>query len=314
MKVLHIFDASNYIYIGTAKKENAIRGVRECDGQYVPNKAPIGGVTFLASRILRVLEAGEDIFVAFDRTPTYKKEMYKKVFGCEKEYKGQRKKNFGIFQQKQFAEACVRLAGVPYGGIEEHEADDIIYTMWKRYYDDYNYIRIHSEDSDLAFMVDEKTEIVPVKSNGRHITLDNYLQTVHTNTITPYNMALLLKVIQGDSSDNIPGTGDVMKWVEAFHDITERLGYDMRKMGDVDYCKEFIMKVVTEHPDLKNAHNALNIFNLVTPCLVNISDLDEPACAGDISMLKAITGIIRPRNEYPMLEDALYEYLSEYNS
>lgn len=314
MKVLHIFDASNYIYIGTAKKENAIRGVRECDGQYVPNKAPIGGVTFLASRILRVLEAGEDIFVAFDRTPTYKKEMYKKVFGYEKEYKGQRKKNFGIFQQKEFAEACVRLAGVPHCGIEEHEADDIIYAIWKRYYNDYNYIRIHSEDSDLAFMVDEKTEIVPVKSNGRHITLDNYLQTVHTNTITPYNMALLLKVIQGDSSDNIPGTGDVMKWVEAFHDITERLGYDMRKMGDVDYCKEFIMKVVTEHPDLKNAHNALNIFNLVTPCLVNISDLDEPACAGDISMLKAITGIIRPRNEYPMLEDALYEYLSEYNS
>ena len=314
MKILHILDASNYIYIGTAKKESAIRGVRECDGEYVPNRAPIGGVTFLASRVLRILESGEDIFVAFDRTPIYKKEMYKKVFGHEKEYKGQRKKNLGIFQQKNFAEQCMILAGVPCGAIEEHEADDIIYTMWKKYYDEYDYIRIHSEDSDLAFMVDNKTEIIPVKSNGRHITLNNYIQTVHTNTITPYNMALLLKVIQGDSSDNIPGTGDVMAWGEAFHDVTERLGYDMRNMGDIDYCKQFLMKVVTEHPELKNAHNALNILNLVTPCLVNLGDLEEPACEGNSDMLKAITGIIRPKPGYQALEDALSEYLSEYNS
>lgn len=146
MRILHILDASNYIYIGNAKKESAIRGVRECDGEYVPNRAPIGGVTFLASKILPILEAGEDIFIAFDRRPDFKHEMYKKVFGYEKEYKGQRKRDTGVFKQKDFAEQLVNESGVPCGAIEGREADDVIYAVWKKYYDEYDYIRIHTED------------------------------------------------------------------------------------------------------------------------------------------------------------------------
>lgn len=314
MRILHIFDASNYIYIGNAKKQNAIRGVRECDGEYVPNRAPIGGVTFLASKILPILENKEDIFVAFDRRPDYKIEMYRKVFGYEREYKGQRKKDMGVFKQKDFAEQLVNLAGVPCGYADSFEADDVIYSIWKKYYDCYDYIRIHSEDSDLAFMVDNKTEIIPVKSNGRHITLSNYHYTVHTNQLTPYNMALLLKVILGDSSDHITGTGDAKEWLNAFADVVNNQGYDMQKMGDINYCKEFIIKVVTAHPELKNAHNALNIFNLVTPVIINTENLDEPACQGDIKMLKAITGLVQKRLDYPTIEDYLNEYISEFNS
>lgn len=314
MRILHIFDASNYIYIGNAKKENAIRGVREQDGEYIPNRAPIGGVTFLASKIIPILEVGEDIFIAFDRKPDYKHEMYKKVFGYEKEYKGQRKHDHGVFKQKDFAEQLVTLAGVPCGFIERHEADDVIYSIWKKYYDEYDYIRIHTEDSDLAFMVDYKTEILPVKNNGRHITVENYHYTVHTKQLTPYNMTLLLKMIMGDSSDNISGTGGVTEWVEAFRDIVDRTDFDMQRMGDIQYCKQFIIKVVTEHPELKNAHNALNIFNLVTPALINIEELDEPASQGDIKMLKAMTGMMRRREDYPVIEDYLQEYISEYNS
>ena len=314
MRILHIFDASNYIYIGNAKKENAIRGVRECDGEYVPNRAPIGGATFLMSRIIPILEADEDIFIAFDRSPKYKAEMYKRVFGYEKTYKGQRKKDTGIFKQKDFAEQLVALAGVPYGYVEDHEADDVIYSVWKKYYNDYDYIRIHTEDSDLAFMVDKKTEIIPVRSNGRHITTQNYHYTVHKNSLTPYNMVLLLKMIMGDSSDNISGTGDAEGWIQAFITTVDKFGYDMQKMGDIDYCTEFIIKVVTENPDLKNASNALSIFNLVTPSLVNIRELDEPSNEGNIPMLKAMTGMIRRRDDFPIIEDYLQEYISEYNS
>ena len=314
MRILHIFDASNYIYIGNAKKQSAIRGVRECDGEYIPNRAPIGGVTFLASKIIPILENGEDIFIAFDRKPIYKMEMYRKVFGYEREYKGQRKKDNGVFKQKDFAEQLVNLAGVPCGFADEFEADDVIYSIWKKYYDSYDYIRIHSEDSDLAFMVDNKTEIIPVKSNGRHITVSNYHYTVHTNQLTPYNMALLLKVILGDSSDHISGTGDAKEWLSAFADVVEKHGFEMQKMGDIQYCREFIIKVVTEHPELKNAHNALNIFNLVTPVLINTENFDEPGCQGDIKMLKAITGLVQKRLDYPVIEDYLSEYISEFNS
>lgn len=309
---LHILDVSNYIYIGNVKGENAIRGVRECDGAYIPNRAPIGGITFLAKHVAKILESGEDVFLAFDRKPVFKQKMYKDVFGFEKEYKGQRKRNNGVFIQKDFAEQLMRATGVPCGAIEDHEADDIIYSVWRKYYDDYNYIRIHTEDSDLAFMVDEKTEILPVKSNGRHITLENYIYQVHTNSLTPYNMALLLKMIGGDQSDNIQGTGDQLAWVEAFKDTCDKYGYNMAEMGNVDRCRDFIIKVVTEHPDLKNAHMALNIYNLVTPCLVNIEDLDEPGNSGNLGMMKDITGIMRPSQRYPELEDILGEYIREY--
>lgn len=314
MKILHIFDVSNYIYIGNVKHENAIRGVRECDGQYIPNRAPIGGITFLTNKILQVAERKEDMFLAFDRKPTLKQKMFKDTFGFDKEYKGQRTRDLKIFLQKEYAEKLIMETGIAGDAVDAHEADDLIYTIWKTYYGYYDYIRIHTEDSDLAFMVDMKTEILPVRADGRHITVDNYHYSVHKNEVIPYNMSLLLKMVQGDKSDNIAGTGDAVGWVTAMKDITDRYPeFDMRLMGDVNYCKRFIIKVINEHPDLKNAHNALNIFNLVTPCLINPEEIVAPSSECNLRMLRALSGIARPCQEFPILENTLKEYIDEFN-
>lgn len=312
MRILHIFDVSNFVYIGNVKKDSAVRGVRECDGAYIPNKAPVGGVTFLAEKVLNVLNCGEDVFLAFDRKPEYKLKMYKEVFGHEKEYKGQRLKNTGVYKQKDFAEQLMRMAGVPCGALEEYEADDVIYTIWKKYYNDYDYIRIHSEDSDLAFMVDNKTEIIPVKRDGRHITLESYMYTVHKTEITPYNMSLLLKVFLGDKSDNIAGTGDAVEWLTAVKEYFDEAGIKPEMCGDIDVCREVLIKVNAAHPELKNGFMALNILKLVTPCIINSDDFDIPGNTGNIRMLKAITGIMRPVREFPEIEDCLDGYITEY--
>lgn len=311
MRILNILDMSNYIYIGNAKKQYVIRGVREDDGQYIPNKAPIGGTTFLAEHILRILRSKEDILLAIDRRPDIKKDQYEKTFGFAKEYKGQRNKDLSVFKQKAFAEQLMERCEVPTGAVEGHEADDVIYTVWKYYYNEYDKIYIHSEDSDLAFMVDDKTEILPVKSTGRHITKENYALTVHKNEITPYNMSLLLKTFMGDKSDNISGTGDAVAWLEAIKPVMARQGITPDKFGDEDICRDVIKEAIKDNPNLKNAHMALQIFNLVTPCLCNINDIDIPSNSGNIPMLSAITGIQRPVEQYPEVEDLLAEYISE---
>jgi hypothetical protein len=314
MRILHILDCSNYIYVGTFRNVNAVRGVRESDGDYIPNKAPIGGVTYMADNILNILSLKDnDIILAWDRKPTNKQADYLNFLGFEKEYKGQRSKNFDVFKQKTFAENVMRECRIPCAALEGYEADDLIYSLWKRYHDEYDYIRIHTEDSDLAFMVDEKTEIIPVKNGGRHIVVDNYNITLHKNQIIPYNMSILDKVVRGDQSDNIPGLGDYKDWIAAIKYAMKDLCYDMKEMGDIQKCREVLQRTVVMFPQLPNAPKALNILSLVTPYLVSLEEVDEPGNAiVDIQMLKSVSGLQRPAGQ--RIEDLLAEYLYEFNS
>ena len=55
-----------------------------------------------------------------------------------------------------------------------YEADDIIYSAVKKYYDRYDKIHIYTGDSDMAFLIDEKVDICPASSRAKHITRDNY--------------------------------------------------------------------------------------------------------------------------------------------
>ena len=316
MRILHIFDVSNYIYIGNARKVNAIRGIHEYEGAYTVNRAPVGGITFLADKVLDVINQGEDILLAFDKTPTVKRQMYKDILGIEKKYKGNRTPNPGIFVQKDYAERFMSEAEVPVGYIEGHEADDVIYTVWKYYHDDYDYIRIHTEDSDLAFMIDEKTDILSSKRDGKHITMDNYLYTVHKDKVTPYNMASLLKMICGDPSDNIPGAAhgqaEAVAWLNAYHETCEQFDFSVERLGDLDYARDTIIKTVATHPELPGADKALSLFDLVTPMLVPIENIDPPGNQCRVDKLEKISSI-QMESGYTSIESILSEYIDEYN-
>lgn len=310
MKTLHLFDISGYIYAGDRKKEFATRGVRESDEGYTPNRAPIGGCTFAADRISRVVNAGEDVVVCFDRYPKKKHEMYTGTFEYDG-YKVKRGKNTDIYKQKDFAELLLNEAGILCAACDEYEADDIIYSYWRDYHDEYDYIRIHSHDRDLAFMVDEKTAILPVSSTGVTIDMETYPVTTNQKMMVPYNMVLLIKTLYGDTSDNIPGIG--ADWLRPIVSLMKDLGRKPEDYGNVNLCRELIIELVDRNPNLPNAMNALNTFNLVTPLYLNTDRFGRPNCDGDIGTLKSIVRMRTKPEGASLIEDMLCEYITEFN-
>ena len=310
MRVLHIYDVSNYIYIGSWRKTMICRGVKESNGAYVPNQANIGGINFLADKLVYQLQQKEDILLCFDRKPTIKKQMYKEVFGVE-EYKGQRKPNYDIFKQKDAAEQLMRECNIPCLAMEGHEADDLIYSAWKTYYDDYDAIRIHTEDSDLAFMCDIKTMICPVKRDRQNITIDTYPFALHKGQTIPYNLSILTKIIDGDPSDKIKGTSHGAAWGQAFVEYAKANQVDPRKLGDIDECRRVLMGMVNMHPELPNADKCLSLLALVTPMLVDISELDQPTNEVNIAALAALRDTRTQLVMFPHLESLLLAYINE---
>ena len=290
--------------------------MREYDGMYEPNRAPVGGITYLADAIIDTVKSrDDDIVLAFDRKPEKKREDYHNVFGFDVSYKGQRTPDNRIFLQKDCAERLMKAADVPCAFKSKYEADDVIYSMWRKYYDSYDYIRIHTEDSDLAFMVDVKTELLPVKRNSnRHITVENFDCTLRSDKVVPYNLAILTKTVYGDKADNIPGLKDKKLWLSLIVESMRRQNITYPECGDIEICRQILLDVVKEHPEIEDAHQAINILNLVTPYLIDLEDVDEPTSYINIPMLKSISGIVRPSTTYPVIEDILSEYISEYGN
>lgn len=310
MKTLHLFDISGYVYAGDRKKEYATRGVRESDAGYTPNRAPIGGCTYIADKLSQVLNSGEDMVICFDRYPKIKHDMYFGTFGWDG-YKAKRGKNTDIFKQKDFAERLLNAANILCVACDEYEADDLIYSYWKDYYDEYDNIRIHTHDRDLAFMVDEKTAILPVASNGVTIDMSTYSITTNQKMMVPYNMVLFTKLMYGDTSDNIPGIGG--DWLRPIVAQMKEMDTKPEDYGKVNLCRELIIELVGKCPDLPNAANALNTFNLVTPLYLNTDRFGRPNCDGDIGILRSIARMRTKPEGYSLVEDMLCEYITEFN-
>lgn len=310
MRTLHIVDVSGMVYAGNNKKEFATRGVRESDEGYAPNRAPIGGCTYVADKLSQIVNSGEDMVVCFDRYPKIKHDMYTSAFGYDG-YKAKRGKNSDVYKQKDFLERLLAEAKIQCVASDDYEADDLIYSYWKDYYDEYDYIRIHTHDRDLAFMVDNKTAILPVASNGVTIDMDTYPVTTNTKMMVPYNMVLLIKMMYGDTSDNIPGIGAA--WLRPIVSQMKEMGRNPEDYGNVNLCRELIIELVGKSPDLPNAMNALNTFNLVTPMYLNTDRFGRPNCGGDIGILRSIARMRTKPEGYSLIEDMLCEYITEFN-
>lgn len=310
MRTLHIVDVSGMVYAGSRKNEIATRGVRESEGAYVANRAPIGGCTYVADKLIQIVNSGEDIVVCFDRYPKKKHDMYFGTFGWDG-YKAKRGKNSDVYKQKDFLELLLKEAGIACVAYDEYEADDLIYSYWRDYYEQYDYIRIHSHDRDLAFMVDNKTAILPVASNGVTIDMDSYPVTTNMKMMVPYNMVLLIKLMYGDASDNITGIG--AHWLRPLVSKMKEMGKTPEDYGNVNLCRELIIETASANADLSGAADALNIFNLVTPMYLNTDRFDRPNCDGDIGILRSIARMRTKPEGHSLIEDMLCEYITEFN-
>lgn len=310
--VLHILDTSSYIYAGNVQDTVIVRGVREDNGAYAENSAPIGGVEFLVKRCSELNKLDNVIMPVFDAPPTIKREMFEEAYGNIGGYKGTRtysSRNEKAHISRAYAKQVLESIGYPVQYAEGYEADDLIYSLVQYFKDDYEHVYVHTRDSDLTFLVSDNVSIAPVGKFGKHIDMRNYETMATKGEYTPYNIKHIKKVLAGDTSDNIPGVGE--HWAPALDKV---IGPDnLRKLGDLDLCRSYIKQAVFDNPTLPNAHSILKTFNIVCPLMVpwelindNEMDIDDAKHAYYLAGWD-------PKLDKWGFEDMLAEYIDDYH-
>lgn len=307
---LHIMDTSNYIYAGSFSKKFISRGVRETNGEYCANEAPIGGVLFLLRQVRALTDNDTIVMPVFDRTPDYKRGMYEAAFGNPYGYKGKRPaKSVDISFQKEYAEQILRELGYPVQAADGYEADDVIYSVVKYFRDDFDHIYIHTRDSDLTFLVDDKVSIATVGNVGKTINMMNYTSVAHKSGWCAYNTVHMRKLFEGDVSDNIPGIGE--RWAELMDACIEDKA-DLKKFGDLDLARKYIKKAVVANPTEPGAHTILSTFNIVCPLLVPEGEIDDSDMCVDFEKFAYFLGQWNPSLDRWHFEDQLSDYIDQY--
>ena len=147
-----------------------------------------------------------------------------KLFG---EYKQGRKRPPDEFlQQKNILFGFLRKIGFPVVGISGYEADDIIGTMSKSLSEEGHYVLIASPDKDMyQLLTNDRIAMI------RHNPMTHSQQLLYRDDIYRENgywpeQVVDLKILAGDSSDNIPGVPkcgfkNAVKILKKYGTITE---------------------------------------------------------------------------------------------
>ena len=224
---LYLLDVSGFVHTGSVNKHAYLEQLVEEHGMWSTQITPAGGLSMVMNTLYKIVGTG-DIIACCDRQPVIKQEM---IPG----YKGNREHKQSIEVSKQFTEYVLDQCGILTVGEDGYEADDIIYTYKNMLYNQYEHIYIYTMDSDLYFLVDDKTEIMPISSRSKHITKDNYHSTILGGVRYPYNTITLEKVLNGDVTDRIPGLPNGLRELAAEIFVGDGAMYD--QYGDKDFLK-----------------------------------------------------------------------------
>lgn len=310
MSTLRLFDVSQYIFSGEG--DNVIcSGVIEDQYSYRAYKMPCSGVAYLMNTIHEYLDEVTDLVFCFDSTPTYKRELHTKLFPESNGYKGNRtKKPEYITIQLQMAKEVIKQIGLSALEVNGYEADDIIASFIRYYKNDYERIIIHSNDSDMYYLVSDNVEIAPVNRIGKTITLSNWEMTVKLGSITPYNTITINKIIYGEAGDNIPYikkdmADKIMKW------IPQEL---YSKCGNNTLLRKWVLNAV--HGD----ERTIGILDLVTPLIIPYEQIEIHESEFNKLLYEyyaSITGCKYFRNfsylPSEIGEETIRRYIEEYN-
>lgn len=220
MKELRIFDVSTFIHAGKVNRHSFLSPpLKEIDDQFVEQRIYTGGVSLLWNTLYEVYGTC-DLAFCMDTKPTIKQEMFPP-------YKANREHNHEVWRQKRAAEYILRDCGLEVLIEDGYEADDFIYSLVRDKKAEYDQIYIYTGDSDLYFLVDDNVTILPSSSRAKKVTKSNYTYTAgKKDTYIPYNASTFLKILQGDTSDNIPPLNPFLQakiregyYTEFFYDL-----------------------------------------------------------------------------------------------
>ena len=259
MSTLYLADVKQFMHIGQERKESVCMGVIEDNGAYRPNQMLVGSVLHLLE-FLDKLDAGskdKDIVLCLDSVPTEKRRLAETVLGVI--YKGGRPKApEHVTYQYEFTKKILPQIGYNYLCVEGLEADDIIASVVLKYKDVYDNVVIFTNDSDQYYLIDKKVEVQSIRRDGRCVNYSNYRSYVKNNRLVQYNSINLIKLIEGETSDNIPPlradvTEKLLKMIPA-----ETYPY----LGNMNAFRTVFKNIVGADDE-----ESLAIFDLINPIL-----------------------------------------------
>ena len=258
MRVLRLFDVSQFIASGAYNDSYLSRGCIKVANNYIPQEIPIGGITYLLREIKRFKNNETDFVFCIDNLPTIKYELFKNELSEYGSYKGNRpKKKTSHAIQRRMAADVLEAIGFNVVGCAGYEADDCIASVIKYYADAYDKVYIHTRDSDLYYLVNEKVECVPVGNTGKHIARANWEDEVLTGWTVPWNTITLHKMFYGEPGDNIP---------PARRSVMQHL-YDLASMDDIKHFGDntYLRMFIEQHTDDKQV---LAVMKMIMPLIL----------------------------------------------
>ncbi|WP_338976028.1 DNA polymerase I [Spiroplasma endosymbiont of Monopis laevigella] len=195
MKKALIIDGNNLLF--KAYYATAYQGVNLHSLQGIPTNAVYAFIRMLTKYLKSNNYAS--VFVAFDAgSKTFRHETLAT-------YKGKRSETpVELIEQFNLVKIFLDLAQIPWGQINNYEADDIIGSIVKNKVASNYQIDIMSSDKDLLQLLDNNIKILnPQKgmSDLKVITISTFQSEYE---LLPYQVTDL-KGLMGDSSDNLPG-------------------------------------------------------------------------------------------------------------
>lgn len=263
---LHIIDSSALMHAGLTSytKDFNVYGF------------PTGAV-FNTLKIItkKAMDLERDIFVfTFDRKPVRKK--------ISSDYKkGRNKMSKKLWYQAQLLEKMVERMGFNALAVEDTEADDIIYSLCRKYEGTFDHIYIYGTDRDLAVNVSNNCTLVSTNKNVVDVTMSNFSRVFDRDERVPYNTTLLYKTLRQDRSDGLK----VLLSYDKFTDLIMKLeiiGNQSGKFGLGDLRRpelaEYCLKQLNGGPELMK--EIMTRWALVKPIQVDVdikltNEIDE---------------------------------------
>lgn len=194
-KRLHIFDVSPFLHAGHVNKAAKLERTVDAGTTWITQVTPAGGISLVFNTLYNI-PAKEDCVFCCDRNPTIKKEMLPS-------YKSNRDHSREMEIEKAVAEYILQECKCTVLARAGYEADDIIYSLVRKFHDAYDEIYVYTGDSDLYFLVDEVVSIKPSSSKAKEVNFYNYEKVLEKKGAR-YNTMTVQKIIKGDTSDCIP--------------------------------------------------------------------------------------------------------------
>ena len=230
---------------------------------------------------------GYDILaVCLDRPQKSRRELFHFLRPSDKVgYKGSRSgMNDKLFEAMQLTVQMLQKSGIACYAGNDYEADDLIKAVIDKCKVDYPGMPIDvvTGDADLVPLVDDTVSVFLSSRTGtyavskdiektkyKQITPDNYEEVVSSLSAykaykggVPYNSLLLIKMLRGDSSDNIPGVTSkslTPTRVSGIIEDMQRIGIDMANVfrygGDVNEMVITLMPYLLDERLLDDLYN-----------------------------------------------------------